>query len=465
MRWNNEKVWKKIGVAESTTVEWKPSLSQMNDIINSVTAFVNTEGGRLFVGISKTGEVVGVQIGKSTVEDLVNRIAQHTDPKIHPKITVEKIEGKQIIVIEVKPSKDKLVLADGRPYKRVGPSTRHMGKDEYEGLILEKHNDKLQFDTMVCQEATLKDIDPAKVQWFLEKAQEEGRLTIPEKASTKDALEYLKVLHNGKLNNTALLLFGKDPQKFFVQAKIRAGRIKGTEGHDFLDTKVLEGTIPELRYGAMRFIAEHIRKAVFFDANQRYDKWEYPLRAPEESLNNALAHRDYLANGDIQLAIYDDRIEVWNPGELTKQLTPQQLKVKHRSIPRNQFLADRLYLIKYIERWGRGTNRIVEEMRQDKLPDPVFSNNSGGFEIVLMGPGKGFEKVIDDIKLHKIDLNDRQKKAMEFIKQHGDISRKQHVELGGISVRQANKDLSDLLDKKLLIQIGSGRSTKYKVHD
>ena len=215
----------------------------------------------------------------------------------------------------------------------------------------------------------------------------------------------------------------------------------------------------------MRFIAEHIKKAVFFDANQRHDKWEYPLRALEEALNNALAHRDYLAKGDIQLAIYDDRIEIWNPGELAKELTPEQLKGKHKSIPRNQFLADRLYLIKYIERWGRGTNRIVEEMRQDKLPDPLFNNNSGGFEIILMGPGKAFEKVIDDIKSHKMDLNDRQKKAMEFIRHHGQISRKQYAELTGVSLRQANKDLNNLLAKRIFVQIGAGRSTKYKVHD
>ena len=455
---------KSIGFCESTTVEWKPSLSQIHEIIESITAFANTEGGRLFIGISKVGEVIGVQIGKGTVEGLVNRIAQHTDPKIQPKITVKKIKGKQVIVIEVKQSKDRLVLADGRPYKRVGPATRHMGKEEYEGLILEKHRDKFEFDTMICNGATLKDIDPAKVKWFLEKAQEEGRLTIPEKASTKDALEYLKVLRNGKLNNTGVLLFSKDPQKFLVQAKIRAGRIKGTEGHDFLDTKVLEGTIPELRDGAMRFIAEHIRKAVFFDSNQRHDKWEYPLRAPEEALNNALAHRDYLAKGDIQLAVYDDRIEIWNPGELAKQLTPAQLKEKHKSIPRNQFLADRLFLIKYIERWGRGTNRIVEEMRQDKLPDPVFSNNSGGFEIILMGPGKRFDKVIDDVKLHKIDLNDRQKKAMEFIKHHGEISRKQYVELAKVSVRQAHRDLNDLLAKHIVVSVGSGRSLRYQWH-
>lgn len=288
---------------------------------------------------------------------------------------------------------------------------------------------------------------------------------MPGKVSTKDALEYLKVFQNGQLNNTALLLFGKDPQKFLVQSKIHAGRIKGMEGHDFLDTKVFEGTIPELRESAMRFIAEHVKKAVFFDANQRYDKWEYPLRALEEALNNALAHRDYLASGDIQLAVYDDRIEIWNPGELPKQLTPQQLKGKHRSIPKNQFLADRLYLIKYIERWGRGTNRIVEEMRAEKLPDPLFSNNSGGFEVVLIGPGKSFGKNIEAVKMHNLDLNSRQKKALEYLEKKDAISRREYAAMVKVSLRQANNDLDDLLKKKIFVQIGSGRATKYRVHD
>ena len=79
-----------------------------------------------------------------------------------------------------------------------------------------------------------------------------------------------------------------------------------------------------------------------------------------------------------------------------------------------------------------------------------------------MGPGKAFEKVIEDQKLHKLDLNDRQKKAIGFIKQHGEISRKQYVKLAGLSVRQANRDLTDLIDKKVIAPIGGGRSLRYK---
>jgi ATP-dependent DNA helicase RecG len=446
-----------IGDAESTTIEWKKSPAEIKEIVETVAAFSNTEGGKVFVGVSPEGRIAGLQIGKGTVESIANQIGQHTDPKVMPKITVKKI------IIEVKESPDRLVLAFGRPHKRVGRSSPKMSKDEYERMILEKHKDNIHFDVMICRGATLKDIDPVRVQWFLDKAKEEKRLDVPENVTTREALEYLNVLSRGKPTNTGILLFGKEPQKFIVQSTIRAGRIKGTQGNDFLDMRVLEGTIMELRDAALRYIAEHTRKAVFFDANQRHDKWEYPFRALEEALNNALAHRDYRMTGDIQLAIYDDRIEIWNPGELSKEITLEQLKGKHRSLPRNPFLASRLYLIKYIERWGRGTNRIVEEMRTEKLSDPLFRNNSGGFEIVLNGPGKGFEKVIDDIKFHKLDLNARQKKALVFIQEQREMSRKQYVDLAAISVRQANRDLNDLVMKKVIVPFGSGRSLKYRL--
>lgn len=190
---------KLIGPSESTTIEWKPSLSQINEIIESIVAFSNTEGGKLFVGVSKHGEFIGVSIGKGTIENLANKIAQHTEPKIQPRITVKKIEGKEIIIIEVKPSGDKLILADGRPYKRVGPSTRRMGKDEYEERIFEKYKDKLQFDEMICRGSTFKDIDSQKVRWFLDEAEKQKRFTVPKKIIVKDALIRLNLLRRDKL--------------------------------------------------------------------------------------------------------------------------------------------------------------------------------------------------------------------------------------------------------------------------
>ena len=460
---NNKTFQKIIGSAESTTIEWKKSLSVFHEIMETISAFSNTEGGKILVGVSDDGEVLGLQIGKGTIEDLVNKIGQHTDPKVFPKISVKRVGGKDVIVIDVKESRDHLVLADGLPYKRVGRTSPRMSKDEYEGLIFEKHKEKLHFDTDVCRGATLKDIDSSKVQRFLDTAKVERGFAVPAGMSIKDVFERLELSRGQKLLNTAILLFGKRPQKFFVQAKIRAGRIKGTSGQDFIDMKVLEGAIPDLREGAMKFIMDHTRHAVFFDANQRFDRWEYPLRALEEVLNNALAHRDYYSSADVNVLVYDDRVEIWNPGELPKQLTPDRLKEKHRSFPRNKFLAEKLYLIKYIERWGTGTTRVVEAMREEKLSDPVFEELSGGLNVTLIGPGKAFEKAIDHEKLNKIDLNDRQKKALDFVKEKGTVSRKQYTELTMVSLRQANDDINDLIAKRVFRRIGSGSLIRYEL--
>lgn len=283
------------------------------------------------------------------------------------------------------------------------------------------------------------------------------------KISIKEALERLDLIESGKLTNTAILLFGKKPQKLFIQAKIRCGRLKGTSEHDFIDMKILDGTIPELRENAMKFITEHIKHAVYFDANRRYDRWEYPLRALEEVITNALAHRDYFENSDIQLAIYDDRIEIWNPGELPKPLTPEDLKRKHRSIPRNRLLASQLFLIKYIERWGMGTNRVVDEMKQNNLPEPEFQNLSGGFEVILPGPGRAFEEEIEKAKLYKLEVNERQKKAIEYLRKKGTITRQIYSDLNKISGTYAKKELNELREKNIIKRFGRGKNTYYKL--
>lgn len=153
-------------IQESEHVELKSSLSLINEIIESVSAFANTRGGRIIAGVNNTGRIVGVTIGKNTIEHITNRILQNTDPKINPRIRVDTIDGKSIVIIEVQESLDKLVLAFGRPFKRVGKSTVKMSKDEYERLILEKHSEKLQFDKEMCKDAEFKDIDKKKVNWY-----------------------------------------------------------------------------------------------------------------------------------------------------------------------------------------------------------------------------------------------------------------------------------------------------------
>ena len=144
---------------ESINLEFKKSVGEWKEIVETVSAFSNTNGGKIVVGASNSGIILGIRIGKDTIEDLTNKIVTNTDPKVYPKIAVEKIGKKNIIIIEVNESTDKLVLAFGRPFKRVGKSTVRMSKDEYEKIILEKHSGKLQFDKQICEGTNLKDIN------------------------------------------------------------------------------------------------------------------------------------------------------------------------------------------------------------------------------------------------------------------------------------------------------------------
>jgi len=186
-----------VGAAESEILEWKSSLSQLNRIIETISAFSNTKGGK-------------------------------------------------------------------PPYKRVGKSTIKMSKDEYERLILEKHRDRLYFDSQICKEATLGDIDKEKIRWFLRKAKVERSLDIDSSASSTEALKRLNLLIDNKPTNTAILMFGKNPQRFFIQSEVRCARFKGIEAvKPFIDMKVINGSIYKQIDQAEKFILFNIKKSAW----------------------------------------------------------------------------------------------------------------------------------------------------------------------------------------------------------
>lgn len=451
-----------IGTSESVTIEWKPSLSQINEIIETIAAFSNTEGGRLFVGVSKEGIVKGVSIGKDTIEGLVNRIAQHTEPKIHPRITVMKVSGGEIIQLHVQESWEKPVLADGRAYVRVGPSTRRMGKEEFERLILYKHKTELNFDSQVCKGAKIADINEGKIIVFIKKAKEVRGLDISPKVPVPEVLRKLKLIRDNKITNAAVLLFGKDPQRFFLPAELKAIRFKGLdETAQMIDFKTVGGDVITLLEKAESFIFDHIPMRAWIESGklERQEKWLYPPEAIREALANALAHRDYRSTGKVQVRIFDDRLEIWNPGKLPPELTVEKLKRKHDSIPKNPSIARAFFWIKYAEEVGTGTKKMVHWCKAWGLPEPTFEEAGGSFVVTF----KASRFSEDD--LTSMGLNERQQKAVQHLKQHKRINNHQYRELNKTSKNTATRDLSELVEKGILRAVGQGRSLQYEFPD
>jgi len=229
---------------ESETLEFKKSLSEWKEIIETISAFSNTKGGTIVVGIDNKGKVHGVAMGKNTIEDLTNKILTNTEPKIYPAITLLSVENKNVIVIRVEKFPYDVVLAFGRPFKRVGRSTVKMSNDEYKKRILEIHKRELYFDGQTCNEADFSHIDPQKVKEFVRKARSRRKLNLEENLSEEEILKKLKLVKGNKLTNACVLLFGKNPQDFFTQASVKCIRFRGTDvATDMLDFKDIEGDL------------------------------------------------------------------------------------------------------------------------------------------------------------------------------------------------------------------------------
>lgn len=208
----------------------------------------------------------------------------------------------------------------------------------------------------------------------------------------------------------------------------------------------------------MKFITRHISVRYEFDGRpKRKEVWEYPLEALREAVINAIVHRDYPAPSNVQVEIYDDRVEIWNPGRLLPGITIEDLyKKEHRSIIRNKLIAQVFYDIGYIEKYGSGTMKIIDLCKQNGLPSPEFKEVSGGFSVIFR------KDIYTEEYLRNLGLNERQIKAVMYVKEKGKITNKECQELCRIKKRQATDDLKELENKAVLERIGTtGKGTYY----
>ncbi|MCL0038439.1 hypothetical protein M1N10_05450, partial [Thermodesulfovibrionales bacterium] len=291
------------------------------------------------------------------------------------------------------------------------------------------------------------------------KAKTERNLKIDENLSASELLGRLELVKNGELTNTAVLLFAKNPQKFFLQAETRCARFKGIKPvKPFIDMKIFGGDIFDQVDKSLNFVLDHISMAVWLIPGQpaREERYEYPPNAVREAIINAICHRDYLLASNMQIRVFDDRIEIWGCGPLPEPLTPDDLKRKHRSIPRNPVIAKCFFLIKYIEQWGTGTNDMITACINWGLPEPEFELITGDLVVTIR------KDIYTENYLKTIGLNERQTKAVMDVKGRNEITNAEYRKLFGISDRTALRDLTVICEKGIFQKVGAtGRETKY----
>jgi ATP-dependent DNA helicase RecG len=236
---------------------------------------------------------------------------------------------------------------------------------------------------------------------------------------------------------------------------LRRFRIDKTQIIDDLMVETdLIGQVDEV----MKFITRHISVRYEFEGKpKRKEVWEYPLEAIREAVINAVVHRDYTAPSNVQVEIYDDRIEIWNPGRLLPGITIEDLyKKEHKSVIRNKLIAQIFYDIGYIEKYGSGTIKIIDLCKRGGIPLPEFKEVSGGFSVVFR------KDIYTEEYLRNLGLNERQIKAVMYVKEKGKIINKTYQEINDTSERTATRDLSNLVSIELFEQIGvTGKGTGY----
>jgi ATP-dependent DNA helicase RecG len=380
---------------ESHTTELKKSLAQLDVALKSVCAFLNHKGGTVYFGVANDGKITGLNVTDKTLRKISQQIHSRIKPEITPEIREVKEKGESIIELKIPKGNNKPYFLNGVAYKRIGTENRIIPPDELKRIILEQKQTK--WDEEICEGATLNDINEEKVERFLRKAKFERRLEIDPTISVKEALN------------------------------------------------------------AVEFVKEHIKLHAKIVETERVETWEYPIEAVREAITNAVCHRDYEISSNVQVRIFDDRIEVWGCGLLPKPLTVDDLRKKHDSILRNPQIGKCFFLIKFIEQWGTGTNRIISECLKYGLPEPLFEEVAGNLVVTFRKT-----KFTEDY-LKQLGLNERQIKAIHYLKENKQITRRKYSSLFNCSTRTAFNDLQAMIDKKILKRKGKGKYTYYEM--
>jgi ATP-dependent DNA helicase RecG len=341
----------------------------------------------------------------------------------------------------------------GRYYSRSGSTTIELVGNTLNDFLLKKSGKT--WDDVIEERAASNDIDDESISKFLADSSRAGRLPESDSLTTLELLQKLRVAEGTKLKRAALILFGKDPGKFYPNIAVKIGRF-GKSPDDLKFQEVEEGNLLHLlKEVPLQLNRKFLTKSIDFEGLQRIEKGEYPEAALREMLLNALVHKNYFGS-TIQIRVFDDRISFWNGGTLPEGLSFEALKRQHPSRPRNPIIADVCFKGGYIDAWGRGTLKIINSCREAELPEPEMKEVDGGFLVTVF-----HELTVEH--LQKLELNDRQKKAVLYLKEHKRITTGEYQIINNTSSRTAFRDLEQLINIKLVERKGEKKGAYYQL--
>jgi ATP-dependent DNA helicase RecG len=445
---------------ENETTEFKTSFNK--EVIETLVAFANKNGGSVFIGISKNNAVVGVNLNAESVQNWINEIKSKTTPVLIPDYNIYTLNNKSIVEIKAGSYPLKPVATQGRYLKRVGNSNHLLSVNEVSDMHLRCINSS--WDAFPDPLHTINDISIEKVQNVIAKLRKKGK-NIDSDIPT--FLSKYNLLRDDKLTFAAYLMFKKDD---CFLSTIELGHFQ-----DEITIKDSDRTKSDLITQVEEvfdFVRKHINKAIVITGEpQNTEKWDYPLEAIREIIMNMIVHRDYRSSADSVLKIFEHKIEFFNPGSLPDDITVDDLlNNTYISNPRNKLIADLFKDLGHIEKYGSGIKRIISLFENENLPVPEFKNISGGFLVTVFND-KSFNDndLIDDTENYTENYtknytkNYTERKILLAIKNNPKITiveLAQLIELTEIGIKW---NIKNLKQKGFLQRVGHAKGGYWKI--
>lgn len=445
-----------IASGEGYNAEFKVSLpSKIKEITEEVCAFANASGGVVLIGVDDANTIKGITIDnakRSAIQNSINEIS----PVLKCDFNIVEVDGKDIAVIEVPSGQNKPYVLSGAIYVRQGPNSQKLTKVE-EMRDFFQQADKIYFDDAICKEANIEDdIAKENINTFRFEA------GLVNATSDEQLFTNLKLVTNdGQLKNGTVLFFGSNPEKFFEKAVIRCVAFDGIDKRYIVDDKVMTGTLYQQYQKSMIWLKSKLDVRYDIEGEggkPRKELWEIPETAFKETIINSLAHRDYYDKGArITIEVFDDRVEISNPGGLVSAVPKSEFG--KRSASRNPLIFGLFERMRLVEQIGSGITRIRDVMNDEGLTPPEF-NIDGMFTVTLRRPFD-FEKWVEKW-VEK--LTDNRVKILREVHNNHKVTKKELEQLVGISASAIDNNIDILKDLGLLSREGSDKGGYWKIN-
>ena len=442
---------------ESNTLELKRELPRNEQVIKTIIGFCNTHGGKLIIGVSDDRRIIG--LSEQEIETAMEKIDQSVfdacAPNIIPKLYVQLFDNKSVLVVDVlegmnKPYYQRAKGIENGTYVRLG---RHTMKAKSEVIQeLKWQSNGVAFEKLPVPQATMEDLEIPAIEKFLTNRKNQGVVQFNEPVmKSYDLIAYEQ---GRKYPSTlGILLFGKNPQQYFSEAMIICTHFSGVKGREAIAAKDCEGTLFNQFHQAFEFINSRLYHSFTIKGLKREETLEIPKVAIREALLNIIVHRNYHTKAPSKIAIYDDRIEFFSPGQFPGMIVIENLKSGITCL-RNTAICKILREANYIEKLGSGFITIFGSYEKQKLQTPKVIEGDSFVKCILPRYKRTIVKSVtmDDIT-----------KIIELCDSLGEITTSDVIQALSVSRATAVRRLNAMLKAGKLIKTGKKRSVRYSL--